>query len=108
MGQGQHAITADRLDAANTSRNAGFRDDFEQANVTGAGHMGATTQLARASNIQHPNLIAIFFAKQGHDTALDRIVKTHELSLGVCVGQYLGIHHCLDSAHLIGRDRLVV
>ena len=63
----QHRRPSHGLDAADASGHPGLADDFEQADLSGIGHMGAATELHRhAGHIHHPHHIAVLLAKHRH------------------------------------------
>ena len=70
--------------------------------------MGATTQLARKTDVQHTHGIAVFFAKERHRATFNRIVVRHHLRLGSIICQYLGIDQGFDLRNIRLRNRRIM
>src|SRR5205814_9258144 len=74
---GEGVISGDRLDAPYSRRYAPLADDLEKADVAGACDMSAAAELARAANVEHTHLVAVFLAEQHHRAGFLRLVDRH-------------------------------
>jgi hypothetical protein len=90
-------VAADRLDAAHAGRDAAFHDDLEQADVAGAGDVGAAAQLLRGTDVEHAHFVAVLLAEQHHGAGLLRLVDRHHARLGRGVGDDLVVDDALDA-----------
>ena len=71
--------------------------------------MRATTKLDRkVAELQHTNLIAVFFTEQRHRATVDGIVVTHDLRFSQRVQTNLFIDQGLDLSNLLSRQRFVM
>ena len=62
-------------DVTHTSLDIDPDFNVEKANVTSAGHMSTAAQLARRTNIQHADFVAVFLTKERHRAMFYSIVK---------------------------------
>ena len=61
-----------------------------------------------AGRLQHPNIIAVFFAEQGHRSRLHGLIHRHQPGLYRAVASYLGIDDRFNGLHLLRGHRLEV
>ena len=85
-----------------------FADDLEESDIAGARDVRAAAQLARAADVQHAHLVAVFFAEQHHRAGLLRLVDRQHPRLRRRVLQDLGVDDRLDAANLVVGDRRIV
>ena len=102
---GEYTRASSCLDATNTCRDAGFKQDLEGADVAGAGDMGAAAQFARAADVEHPHFVAVFLAEQHHRAGLLRGLDRHHPCLGGSIGEDLGVDARFDLADLCRGHR---
>ena len=57
---GERIVASNGFDAAHASGHAALGHDLEQADVAGAGHVGAAAEFAREADIQHAHGVAVF------------------------------------------------
>ena len=105
---GERIVASNGFDAAHASGHAALGHDLEQADVAGAGHVGAAAEFAREADIQHAHGVAVFLAEQRHGAALDRVVIGHDLRHGGLVGQDLSIDDGFHAGDLLGGQRRVL
>jgi hypothetical protein len=108
-----------RLDAAHPGRHSAFGKDCHEADIAGAPHMGAATQLQRPGPVgagiggrsahgDHAHLLAVFLAEQRHGAGLHRLLDLHHPGRHLVVLEDDGIGQILDGRHLLCRHRLGV
>ena len=108
---GQGALAGDGLDAPHARRDAALADYLEQADVAGALHMGAAAELDGVfaafdpAHAHHPHLGAVFLAEQGQGALAAGRLDGHDLLGHLRVQEYLLVHHVLDGAQLLRRER---
>ena len=78
---GQSLLATHRFHPANPRGHAAFGHHLEQADVTGALHMGATTQFARTADVQHPHRVAVLLTEQHHRANLLGLFDRHHTRL---------------------------
>ena len=70
--------------------------------------MGAAAELTRGSDIQDPDLITVFLAKERHRTMGNRIIKGHHLRTSRLITQNFRIHDFFNTANLIIANSLIM
>ena len=100
--------TGDRLDAADAGGDAALARDLEEADITGARHVRAAAQLARAADVEHAHLVAVFLAEEHHRAELLRLRDRHHARARRLVAQHLGVDEAFDAADLLRRHRRAV
>ena len=74
----QHTAAGHGLDTADAGGHAGFLEDLEETELGGIIHMGAAAQLdGFIIGIDHPDGIAVLFAKEGHSAHLLGFLDGH-------------------------------
>ena len=69
--------------------------------------MGAATQLHGEiifTHGQHPHLVAVLLAEQGHGAGRHRLVHGHQAGSHPGIGAYLLVHNGFDGFQLLGGD----
>ena len=113
------AHSGQRLNAPHPGRGGPIAQQDESADISSLAHMGAAAKLqavgvlprsfARAGQMphrNHPNLIAIFFAKERLGPQGARISRCHNASLNRAVLPDEGVYFALHLLQLRGRKRL--
>ncbi|EGY00849.1 hypothetical protein AZA_84542 [Nitrospirillum viridazoti Y2] len=110
----ERAPAGQRLDTAHAGGDGALRHDLEQADVTGAAHMGAAAQLhgvltAQAfvlpAHADDADLVAVLLPEQRHGALLDGLGRGHQAGDDLAVAQDAGVHCRLDHAHVVIRQR---
>ena len=107
----QCRFTRHRLNAPHAACHARFSGNPEKTDVARARDVGATTKLYRKAIIahcQHPDFIAIFFAKERHGARSNGVIHAHQFRGHFCVGTHLFVHHRSDAGEGFSRYRLTM
>ena len=67
--------------------------------------MGTPAQFTRRTQIDHTNLVAVFFAKQRHGPQGLGLVHRHDATVGSRIGEDLGIDDGLDTTNFLASHR---
>ena len=78
----EHSGTSDGFNPADTGSNATFRNDLEQADLSGVGHVGAAAELHRhTGHVDHPHHIGVLLTEHRHGTGRLGLIDRHLLHL---------------------------
>ncbi|MNT20990.1 hypothetical protein D3C72_1563130 [compost metagenome] len=103
------SITSDCFHTAYARADAGFRNNFEHANLRSVLNVSTTAKFSREiTHSQNTNFIAVFFAEQSHGTFSDRLFWIHQLRLHRQAASDLFVHHVFDLLNFFRRNRFVV
>lgn len=108
MHQRQRTFAGDSFDATDAGRNAAFRDDLEEANITGTRHVGTAAQFGGGADGKHAHLVAVLLAEQRHGAGGDGVVVAHQLRAGGHVGQHFAVDDLFHTTDFLGGHRGVV
>ena len=101
----EHGRSGHRFNAADAGGHPRFADDLEQADLGGAGHVGAAAQFHRyPGNIHHPHHLAVLFAKHGHGAGGPGLVDRHFGHLQGVAFADPAVDQGFDCSQFLGRD----
>src|ERR1051326_8662461 len=80
------------LHAAYSRRDAAFRDDLQNADISRPRNMRSAAQFfAESWNGYHAHALGILLAEKCHSAGFKRLITLHDIGLDFRVAQYLGI-----------------
>src|SRR6185503_20675794 len=93
------------FETAYTSRNAGFRHNPEQTDVSCVPAVRSATEfLAEGLDGHHPHLLAIFIAEEGQRALGDRILNAHDFCPDLFVFSNLAVYRRFNIVNVTGRQ----
>ncbi len=91
-------LAGDRLDAAQVGPDGRLADDLDETDVAAARDVGATAQLDRVADLEHPDDVAVLVAEEGDRAERRRFVLRRLERPSRRVGQRLAVGEPFDLA----------